>query len=82
MDKETARQILRERKAGWDYLARLELEERRKMTVAERLRDLDALVEFGKSIGIRPVWTDLPPTWETWQRVRELYARRIGTTSR
>ena len=82
MDQADYKHILRERQKGWEHLAKLELEERRNTSIGERLRELDALVEFGRRIGIRRVWTDLPPTWETWQLVRERYARKHNKTPR
>jgi hypothetical protein len=75
MDKETARLILRERQAGYDYLRRWEIDAEASRSVKDRLDDLNVLVAFTRELGIEPKDTSVSPTWRRWRRIRESYAR-------
>jgi hypothetical protein len=75
MDKETARQILKDRKVGFERLRRFEIEEEAGRTTKDRLDDLNFLVGFTRELGIEPTETLISPTWRRWQRLRNAYER-------
>lgn len=57
---------------GWAAAKQIAIEEARRKTPEERLRDLEILYQFGKEIG----WRELPQdderiVWERWQKLRE-----------
>jgi hypothetical protein len=88
MDKEPARQILRERQAGWGYLAGQEREERRCAAIQERLCDVEMLYRFRSrfelwfrrhanardvaSMAIAAQFSDLLESPERWSRIEPL----------
>jgi hypothetical protein len=80
MDRETLKLILRERKAGWEHIAKLDLLERRRATFSERLRDLDVMAAFARSQVIDASY-ETPDTSEgiraRWKLIREQYAHRL-----
>lgn len=66
MTKEEAVQYQRR----WELVKQARLQEVRRMSTAEKIKDLEVLFEFGEKLG----WSVRPTSegWEYWRRLKEL----------
>jgi hypothetical protein len=75
MTKEEMRKAWLLRQTGWAEIRRLEIEAERQRTPNDRLKDLDAMIEFARQAGMHPrVERDIA-VMERWKRLRDHYAR-------
>ena len=58
-------------KERWQYVNEFTSEEARQKTVAERLRDLEMLYQFGQEMGWTRQEDDEQQVWARWNRIRE-----------
>ena len=58
-------------KQRWKYVNEFTNEEARQKTVAERLRDLEMLYQFGQEMGWTRHEDDEQQVWARWNRLRE-----------
>lgn len=66
MTKEEAVQY----KRRWELVKQARLQEVRRMSTAEKIKDLEVLFEFGEKLG----WSvrSTSEGWEDWRRLKEL----------
>lgn len=73
MLKEMTKQMLRERKAGFEAFHRIEVEIERERSVADRMADLNYIVHAARVLGMRTDDTVMTDTWKRWERLRKAH---------
>jgi uncharacterized membrane-anchored protein len=71
MDKETQKRLVREQRVGHEWYERFQIEEARKATFEDRVRDFNNILGLARVLGIRePDWSDDEQVTERWNRIR------------
>ena len=70
---ELDKEIVREQRAGYDLLDRFNLEESKRATFAEKLRDLDVIMQFAQKY-CPPFRDDSDSVRQRWRMIRERYS--------
>ena len=76
MDRAEQRQIVREQRAGYEFLRRFNLKQAREATFADRLRGLQQILRFNEHLPARPLRPLDEALTQKWIKIRERYAER------
>ena len=74
MDWETQRQVVREQRAGYDWLAKMRLEEARRATFEDRVAAFRQILQLADAFQMRmPGREDDEQVTQRWSRIRARY---------
>ncbi|MBM3494431.1 MAG: hypothetical protein FJX72_08950 [Armatimonadetes bacterium] len=75
MDRETQKTMVRRQRAGYELLARLQVEQARKATFEDRVRDFNNVLGLARVLQMKePGREDDDEVTERWSRIRARYA--------
>ena len=73
MDLETQKRLVREQRAGYDWLARMNLEEARRATLDDRVHAFNAILGMARAFDLKPGPRDDEVVAERWRKIRARY---------
>jgi hypothetical protein len=73
MDRETQRRVVREQRAGYDWLARMNLEEARRATFEDRVHAFNLILSMARAFDLKPGLQDDADVAERWRKIRARY---------
>ncbi|HSV73340.1 MAG TPA: hypothetical protein VLH79_06230 [Chthonomonadales bacterium] len=77
MDKRTQQRIVREQRAAYARYEQRLIEEARRATFEDRVRDLENIMGLARALRLpEPDWTDDEQVTERWLWIRERYAAK------
>ena len=76
MTLDEMKQVVREQKAGYEAVRRLNIEDARRATFADRLSGLRQILNFSEHLPARPARPIDEELTQKWIRIRERYAER------
>ncbi len=77
MDKETAKRIVRQQRAGYARLHEFEIEEARRATFADRLDAFTRIMQFAEHLPADDSRKDDDEVTQRWILIRERYAAKL-----
>ncbi|MDE2126751.1 MAG: hypothetical protein KGJ62_09185 [Armatimonadetes bacterium] len=78
MTLEEMKQVVREQRAGYEAFHRFEVQEWRKATFPEKLRDYAAIIQFAERIPQRAPLYASNSVAERWEKIRARYHESVS----